>query len=656
VSNLTTQTASVTNVLAVTAGAPTITPAPLPSYVETVGDHLAWAPVITGTQPITNYWYLGSTLVQSNVTPGAAGSLTLTNIQTTSSGTYTLVVSNFYGHASVSGSLSVTPSRQSLSSANLVVLRVGDGVQTLSVATGNTLYLDQYTASGGYVNTIQIPDQGTGLPYGTGGSSSASLPFGSPALLVAGAGPDAPYEGVLTLAPNGQSLNFAGYCQAYPFTGPDVSVIAQGGGNWHGIAGVDAYGYYTLSYTNTGLYSAGNHQVHGAVDSNGGGTNFYSTGQAGSGYGIKYLDTGAQHASGSGIASVAGSFSGTRVAQIVSGNLVFSDAAASTIGIYGCFGLPTGPASAALLIAETNSPVDFAVSPDLNTVYIADNGIFGGTGSPAGGVQRWDANGTGSYGLPTYGYSYTLGTGTGSTVGARGLTVDFTAASAWGAGVTGAKVYATTGESSGNRLIKIVDTGAASSATVVAVTGSSQILSGVRFGPVVVSPSFAAQPQPQTGLAGSVVTFSADAVGSGPLTYQWYFQVGGVGSFIAIHAATNATYTISSVGSGNVGNYYVVVKNPGNLTVQSDTVSFTLTAPPHFTSGVYLGPDLGFQLNFIGQAGTGYTIWATTDLALTPVQSTWAALTTGTFSGGTDTYTDTNTGTNPQQFYIISVP
>jgi hypothetical protein len=461
---------------------------------------------------------------------------------------------------------------------------------------------------------------------------------------------------VLTLAPNGQSLNFAGYCQAYPFAGPDVSVIAGSSGSWHGIAGVDAYGYYTLSYTNTGLYSAGNHQIHGAVDSNGSGTNFYSTGQAGSGYGIKYLDTGFQPANGSGIASVAGSFSGTRVAQIIGGNLVFSDAAASTVGIYGCIGLPTGPASAAILIAETNSPVDFAASPDLQTVYITDNGAFAGTSVQAGGIQRWDVNGISPYGLPTYGYSYTLGTGTGSTVGARGLTVDFSAASAWGAGVTGAKVYATTGESSGNRLIKIVDTGAASSATVVAVAGSSQILSGVRFGPVVVSPSFAAQPQPHAGLAGSALTFSADAVGSGPLTYQWYFQVGGVDSFIAIPAATNATYTINSVGSGNVGNYYVVVKNPGNLTVQSDPVSFTLEAPPHFTSGVYLGPELGFQLNFIGQAGTGYTIWATTDLALTPVQSTWAALTTGTFSGGTDTFTDPNVGTNPQQFYIISVP
>ena len=34
-----------------------------------------------------------------------------------------------------------------LSSTNLVVARVGDGAQTLSGATGNTLYLDQYTTS-----------------------------------------------------------------------------------------------------------------------------------------------------------------------------------------------------------------------------------------------------------------------------------------------------------------------------------------------------------------------------------------------------------------------------------------------------------------------------------------------------------------------------
>jgi hypothetical protein len=87
-------------------------------------------------------------------------------------------------------------------------------------------------------------------------------------------------------------------------------------------------------------------------------------------------------------------------------------------------------------------------------------------------------------------------------------------------------------------------------------------------------------------------------------------------------------------------------------------VAFTLTpppAPPQFVLP-YPGPGNGFQLNFTGPAGTGYTIWATSDVALSPVQTTWTSLATGAFSGGTDTYMDPNGGTNPHQFYIITVP
>ena len=80
---------------------------------------------------------------------------------------------------------------------------------------------------------------------------------------------------------------------------------------------------------------------------------------------------------------------------------------------------------------------------------------------------------------------------------------------------------------------------------MLATAGPNQALRGVRFGPAVVPPGFASQPQNESALAGSAVTFSAGAVGSGPLTYQWYFQAGGVGPFVAILHATNATYTIS---------------------------------------------------------------------------------------------------------------
>jgi hypothetical protein len=145
-----------------------------------------------------------------------------------------------------------------------------------------------------------------------------------------------------------------------------------------------------------------------------------------------------------------------------------------------------------------------------------------------------------------------------------------------------------------------------------------------------------------------------DALGSGPLTYQWYYQANCGGSFHAINLATNATYTINSAGSGNVGCYYVVVTNPGGSTLQSATVAFALALPPQFVPP-YPGPGNSYQLNFTGPAGKSYTILTTTDVALL-IQGNWTVLATGTFSGGTDSYTDTSGGTNPQQFYIISVP
>jgi hypothetical protein len=93
------------------------------------------------------------------------------------------------------------------------------------------------------------------------------------------------------------------------------------------------------------------------------------------------------------------------------------------------------------------------------------------------------------------------------------------------------------------------------------------------------------------------------------------------------------------------------------LTAQSQTVSFILQAPPQFTSETFLGAGSGgFQLYFTGTAGKGYTIWTSTDVTLSPIPSTWTMLTTGTFSGGTDSFQDSAAGSNPQQFYIITVP
>ncbi len=481
---------------------PTINSLYPPILSDRVGDHVAYSVSATASLGSLRYaWHQsGSASVLSTT-----NTLVLANIQSANAGLYYVVVSDSIGSTPSSNvTLNVLPAGAlSLYSSNIVVARVGDGAQPLSGATGNTLYLDQYQTNGIYVDSIQIPDEGLGSAYGSGSSSSAGLPAGSVCILVSGSnvspGDDAGNEAFLGRAPTGLSLSFGGYCLGYPYSGSDVSAEPGGnGGNiWRGIATVDAFGFYTMNWTNTGLYSGGNHQFHAVIDIDGNATNYYTTGEAGSQNSIKYCNIDNEPANGSGIQAVVGSLAGTRVPQVVAGNLVYSDQGSSPIGLYVCSGLPQTTVSALLLVAETNKPMDFAFSPDLKTVYIADGGTFTGTSNPAGGVQRWDASGTGPDGFPGYTYSYTLQMGTGSTIGARGLAVDFSSSATWGAGVAGAKLYVTTAENSGSRLLRIVDNGASSSATVLTTATINEMLSGIRFGPTFIPPTISSQPQSQ---------------------------------------------------------------------------------------------------------------------------------------------------------------
>ena len=639
--------------LSVVLGAPQFVAQPQ-SWVETAGDHLAFSVLTSGTLPITYQWY------QNNVAIAGAtnAALELTNIQSGNAGNYYVATTNIYGSSnSITATLTVTSALQVLSSNNLVVARVGDGSQALSSATGNTIYLDQYATNGAYVSSIQIPDQGAGLPYGYGPgtnvSESVNLPPGSSPIIVAGAGSDAPYEALLTLSADNSAINFAGYVQAYPANVPDITYMnetASGNSiiNWRGLGGVSTYGYYTLDYTNSGLYTGGAHTIHSTVTLEG--INFWTAGEAGSG-GIKFVSAeDPSYATGIGVPTVSSSGPGPRVVQVVNGNLEFSDADASPPGIYAATGTPelakSGTATSTLLINEGGSPVDFATSPDGQTVYISDDRSFGGSTVRAGGIQRWDSDGAGGYN-----YSYTLATGATNLAGALGLTVYFPASTtAWGAGVTGAIVYATTAETPNNRLISVVDTGAGSLATTFKVSGANQTFTGLRFGPVPVGPSLYNQPQPTNAFVGQSVTLSAKAIGSTPYTYQWLLNGN------AVAGATNATLTLSNLQSANAGGYSLVVSNGVN-SVTSTTVPLTVLGLPQFTAALNLANGQGFQLNFNGPAGYNYSIWTSTNLATALIKSTWSRLVSGnTFSGGTDTYTDPNGGTNAGQFYIITVP
>jgi alpha-tubulin suppressor-like RCC1 family protein len=86
-------------------------------------------------------------------------------------------------------------------------------------------------------------------------------------------------------------------------------------------------------------------------------------------------------------------------------------------------------------------------------------------------------------------------------------------------------------------------------------------------------PVITRQPLGDSVIAGVEVTFSVDATGSPPLTYQW------LKDGINIPQATNATYSIAPVSTNDTGAYSVMVTNGGG-SVTSDPALLTVLGTP----------------------------------------------------------------------------
>jgi hypothetical protein len=334
-------------------------------------------------------------------------------------------------------SLIVTANAQ-FTAGNLAVLRVGDGTQTLA-NTGNTVFIDQYTVSGSYVNSVTIPDSGAN------------------ALVLSG---NATAEGYLSRSPNGKYLAFAAYNITRPYSGSISGATSALVPRAVGI--VDSTGASSMPVSSTTTGSTQSWRS-AATDEN---NNYWGLA---SGAGTRYVGNTAA------AASVQSTYQTLRAMDIVNGNIYFSNTGTTPApgqGIYMVSGLPTASAtpSAVLLTGAGSSPNEFVFNTAQTIAYVADDRAI----SSGGGIQRWDYNGT------AWVNTYTLGTGASSTVGARGLAVDFSGASP--------VIYATTGEATllQNRLISIVDTGAASAATVLATSASKEIFRGLEFAPIAV--------------------------------------------------------------------------------------------------------------------------------------------------------------------------
>ncbi len=373
------------------------------------------------------------------------------------------------------------------------------------------------TAKGGSPVTINEY-----TPNGATGITVALLSTGAtPIQMAAGSGGS---EGFLARSTDGTFLTLAGYSTS---TAGIVDItVSTAASTPRVIFKVDAFGAYSQVGSSTTSYNA--NDIRGAVSD---GTNYWASGASNAGLdGINYYGPGTPVA----LATSAKAYS----LQLFNGQIYFSTqkvvgGVTPTFGIYALgTGMPTtGPITPTSVInTGAATPEDFSFNAAGTVCYIAIN-----LNSPVGGIQKWTYNGS------VWSLAYTLGTGA-TNIGAYGLAVDYS-------GVNPV-IYATTNEANttGNRVIKITDAGAGSSATTIVASTANTFLHGIAFAP---SCPIAAQPaafttstaivdQGQNGVAYSVLNDASVT------SYNWSYSgtgatINGSGNSISINFSATAT-------------------------------------------------------------------------------------------------------------------
>ena len=430
---------------------------------------------------------------------------TIASAQVSDNGSYSVVITNSIGAATSSAAVLNAVASLRLYNTNVVVLRAGDGAQTQTL-NGNSVFLDQYDQSGNYVNTVSIPDSGSSALIEQGLDQNSSTLTGS----------------ALSRSANNRYIVLPGFNTAAPYSAAlqtSTSVAVP-----RGIGLVDTYGNFTLAVADTNAYSAT--YFRGAASD--GVNNFWGAGNAGGTYYFG-LDSAA--------ATIQTSFANLRSVDIFNGNLYTVSGSGTGTGILKWNGRPTTATAATTLFVPASVPSDIAVDS-------TGTNIYAGTSS---GVTKWQFDGT------TWTLVYTLSTGA-----VRYIAVDFSGAAP--------VIFATTTDSSFNRIVTVTDTGASAPVTTFATAGVNQTFRGIRFGPSATPAAVTSQPSSQTGATGGSIVFSGTVSGDTPLTYQWFkgatpLSNGTTGSGSIVSGATAASLTIANLSTADQGSYSFTVTN-----------------------------------------------------------------------------------------------
>ena len=199
---------------------------------------------------------------------------------------------------------------------------------------------------------------------------------------------------------------------------------------------------------------------------------------------------------------------------------------------------------------------------------------------------------------------------------------------------------------------------------------------GVISGPVVVAPTGTLSPGASIG----TLTINNDLTISGNLFIEVDRSASPSSDFVNVSGALinagTGKVTVANVGTSAlaVGDSFTLFNqllvNGNALTVIGAGAVWTnklaydgsiavvsLLPPPNFSpGGAARLPDGNISLTATGGLGAVYKLWASTNVALTPVTTTWTLLSSGTVTTSPFTITDLNATNYPQRFYLFTTP
>jgi autotransporter-associated beta strand protein len=133
----------------------------------------------------------------------------------------------------------------------------------------------------------------------------------------------------------------------------------------------------------------------------------------------------------------------------------------------------------------------------------------------------------------------------------------------------------------------------------------------------------------------------------GTNTLATYNVTGSSGTFTAMPVIDSGSLAVGTAGT--------IVTSGGLVRLQ--VTAAAPSTPPNFPpGGVSILPGGGISLVATGAVGGTYRLWATTNMALTPVTTTWTLLQGGTITASPFTNIDLTATNKPQQFYLFSTP